>query len=190
MPEIPQNGFVPIEEDAATGTVEEIYTGMKRDLQMPTIPNMPKVIANSPAMLKIHMELVRGAMQDLTLPMSLTSMIQYLVADRADCEYCAAGNELMCRTLGVDDETLAALAKELGEVNPERLRIIMEFALQVAKDPQKLTRKDYDLVREQGVTEEELMEIIFVASYAVYNDTMADALKVEVEESVKQALSR
>jgi alkylhydroperoxidase family enzyme len=97
---------------------------------------------------------------------------------------------LTCRTLGVDEETLTLLVKDLGNVNPERIRAIIEFALKVAKDPQGLVAADYDRVREQGVTDEEIVEIVTVAGFAVFSDIMADALKVEVEAPIAQALGR
>ena len=38
---------------------------------------------------------------------------------------------------------------------------------------------DYDRLRDQSVSEEELLEIIGWAALAMYNDTLADAMKMD-----------
>ncbi|NJN55975.1 MAG: hypothetical protein HC804_15230 [Anaerolineae bacterium] len=64
-------------------------------------------------------------------------------------------------------------------MNPHRIRVIIEFALKCALTPQSLEAEDYDRVRDQGVSDEELVEIIFIASFANMTDTLADALKLK-----------
>jgi uncharacterized peroxidase-related enzyme len=179
-----------VEEDEAIGEVAELYETIKRDMQMPFVPNMVKALAVSPAALKIQWGMVQAFYSHTTLPQSLIAMISFTIAEKSHCTYCSAANELTCRTLGVDEETLALLIKDLDSVNPERIRAIIEFALKVAKDPQGLVAADYDRVREQGVMDEEIVEIIVVASIAVLSDIMADALKVEVEAPIAEALGR
>jgi len=179
-----------IEEEEATGEVARIYAEIKRDLQIPVVPNYAKAMAVSPAALAIYWGSVRSFYQHTTLPQSLTAMILFTIAETANCQYCSAGNEFTCRTLGVEEETLRALIEDLGNVSPQRLQAIIEFALKVSEDPQSLVTEDYERVREQGVTDEELVEIILIAAIGKYNDTLADALKVDVDPTVAEALGR
>ena len=179
-----------IEEQEATHNVAKIYADLKREMQLPAVPNMMKALAVSPAALAIHWDVHRSFFEHTTLPQSLTAMILFTIAETANCEYCSAGNELMCRTLGVDEETLKALVEDLGNVSPQRVQAIMEFALKTSHDPQGLVAEDYERVREQGVTDEELVEIILIASIGNYNDTLADALKIEVDSMVAESLGR
>ena len=179
-----------IEEEEATNEVARIYAEIKRDMQIPIVPNMMKALAISPAALAIHWGFTRIFYEHTTLPQSLTAMILFIIAETGNCEYCSAGNELTCRTLGIDEETLSALVEDLGNVSPQRIRAIIEFALKVSHDPQSLVAEDYERVREQGVTDEELVEIILIAGMANYADTLADALKIEVDSMVSEALGR
>jgi alkylhydroperoxidase family enzyme len=117
-------------------------------------------------------------------------MILFTIAERNRCQYCSATNELTCRTLGVDEETLQALVNDLGSVSPERLKAIIEFAVKAAKQPQDLGESDYEKVRDQGLSDAELVEIIFLAAIGNLNDTLADALKFPIEAPVIQALGR
>jgi uncharacterized peroxidase-related enzyme len=179
-----------IEEEEATGEVARIYAEVKRDMQLPIVPNWVRALAVSPAALAAYWDFTRSFYQHTTLPESLTSMILFAIAETANCQYCSAGHELTCRTLGVDEETLRALVEDLGNVSPERVRAIIEFALKVSRDPQGLIPEDYERVREQGVTDEELVEIILIAAIGKFNDTLADALKIEVDPMVAEALGR
>ena len=184
------SGLPLVEEEEATGDVARIFAEIKRDLQIPVVPNYAKAMAVSPAALAISWDFQRSFYQHTTLPQSLTAMILFTIAERNNCQYCSAGNEFTCRILGVDEETLRALAEDLGKVSPQRLQAIVEFALKVSQNPQGLVAEDYKRVREQGVTDEELVEIILVAAMGKFNDTLADALKIEVDSVVSEALGR
>ncbi|MFZ0547856.1 MAG: hypothetical protein WAM60_20590, partial [Candidatus Promineifilaceae bacterium] len=102
----------------------------------------------------------------------------------------SAINEFHCRTLGVDEETLELLTKDLESVSPKRLQAIIRFALQCSFTPQELTPADYDRVRDQGITDDELAQIILLAALANFNDTLADSFKIEVDPDVLEALGR
>lgn len=179
-----------VEEEEATGDVARIYAEIKRDMQLPIVPNIMKALAVSPAALAMHWDFTRSFYQNTTLPRSVTSMILFTIAEKANCQYCSSSHELTCRTLGVDEETLRALAEDLVNVSPRRLQAIIEFALKAAEDPQGLVAEDYERLRYQGVTEEEMVEIILIAAIGKYSDIMADALKIEVEGMVVEALGR
>ena len=83
-----------------------------------------------------------------------------------------------------------ALVEDLTQVYPQRVRAIIEFAVKASHNPQSLVREDYERVRAQGITDEELVEIILIAAMGKYLDTLADALKIEVEPMIAQALGR
>lgn len=189
MSHLPTNHLPIIHEDEATGEIGEVYDEIKRELQIPFVPNILKALAASPEMLRLQWEMTRAYNNYTTLPQSLIAMIGYTIATKSDCVYCSVGNELTCRTLGVDEETLEKLVKDLDNLNPKRVRAIIEFSLKVAKDPQGLVREDYDLLRNQGITDEEIIEIIMVSALSVYVDVLADALQIEVEEPVTSALA-
>jgi uncharacterized peroxidase-related enzyme len=190
MQHLTPSGLPVIEEEEATGEVARIYDDIKREMQIPFVPNGPKALAISPGSLAIYWDLMRSFYQHITLPQSLTAMALFTIAKTNHCQYCSATNELVCRQLGVDEETLDALVEDLTKVYPQRVRAIIEFAVKASRDPQGLLPEDYERVRAQGVTDEELVETIFIAALGKYFDTLADALKIEVDPAVAQALGR
>jgi alkylhydroperoxidase family enzyme len=66
----------------------------------------------------------------------------------------------------------------------------VQFALKVATNPQGLRAEDYDEVRAYGITNEEIIEIVMIAGMALFNDVLADSLKIEVDPEVADALGK
>jgi uncharacterized peroxidase-related enzyme len=190
MAYLPTNGLPFIEEEEATGEVAELYEEMKREMQIPFVPNYFKALAGSPEALNSSWKMVYASSQHRTLPEALIAMISYTISTHSNCLYCSSGNELTCRSLGVDQDTLDKLVKDLENLNPARVQAIIDFSLKVAEHPQELVRADYDKVRDQGVLDNEIVEIIVTAAAAVYADIVADALQIEVDDITQMALEQ
>ncbi|SRR6266498_740018 len=190
MTQIAANGLRLVEEDEATGEVAELYEEIKREMGFPMVPNFMRALAVSPAALRIHWISYRALLEYSTLPQSLSAMILYAIARQNECQYCSASHEMACLTLGIDEATLQTLVNDLPHLTPERIRTTIQFALKVAGNAKALTRQDYDNVREQGVSDEEIVEIIQLASLGSSGDVLADALKVEVDQGVAEILGR
>jgi alkylhydroperoxidase family enzyme len=52
------------------------------------------------------------------------------------------------------------------------------------------TDEDFESLRRQGVSDEEIVQIISVAALCNYLNTMASALKVELDDTVADARER
>jgi alkylhydroperoxidase family enzyme len=183
MAYLPTNGLPIIEEEEATGEVAEIYDELKRGLQIPFVPNLVKPMASSPEMLAFFTKYSIASQEYHTLPQLLVSMINHTISTTSNCLYCSASCELSCRTLGIDPDTLEKLTQDLPNLTPERIQAIIDFALRVARHPQ-------ELVREQGVTDGEIVEIIITAASSVMSDIIADALQVHVDDRIAVALDQ
>lgn len=178
-----------VEEGDAVGEVAAIYDEIKRTYQVPFVPNMPKALGASAAALGIHWGISKTFFEKTTLPQALSTMIWYTIAAKSECSYCTAQQELSCRQLGIDDATLQALLDDLDSVSPQRIGAIVEFAYKAAKYPQTVTEEDYEALRRHGISDGEIVEIVQIAAIGVYLDTVADALKIEVESQVHEALA-
>jgi uncharacterized peroxidase-related enzyme len=177
-----------VDEDLATGETAALHEEIKRDLQSPIVPNLGTALGASPPALKIFWDMLASVDKNRTIPEALSTMISFTIAKTNNCQYCSAYNEFSCRQLGVDEDTLTALVQDLGSVNPQRVRAIIEFALKVAKHAKDLSLADYDMVREQGVSDEEIMEIILIAAVSSAIDIIADSMQVEVEGIIRETL--
>jgi uncharacterized peroxidase-related enzyme len=176
------------EEDAA-GKVADVYKEIKREFQIPFVPNFFKVQASSPQVLTttwtlVHEILVNGNY----VPRTIKEMIFVAVSNARKCAYCEAAHLAFCKLLGIDEKKREALADALDTLLPERLQDIVRFAIKVATAPLEVVDEDFAILSEHGVSEAELMEIISMASVATYATIIADTLKVEVDDDFKMIL--
>ena len=171
-----------IEEEDATGEVAENYDKIRSFMGVPSVGAANMALANSPVVLTLSTHLFATFMEQTILPPPLLFMIHYTISTTKNCVCCSAGFERACRSVGIDEEMLEALINNLDSVSPERVREIIQFTVKCAVEPLSLTEADYDRVRDQGVSEQELVELIFWAGYAMLNDTVADAAKWDDQE--------
>jgi len=178
-----------IEESQATGEVAEIYDMVKKALQVPQVPNLDKVLANSPPALKGTVAILGELFMASSLPQPVIAMLIYSISLARRCQYCGSFFRLTCRNVGVDEAMLAAVGNDLGAVTPERVQAIMDFGLKAAMSSNQLKEADYEKLREIGISDSEMVEIVALAGLGVYLNIVADALKIDVDDMIKQGLS-
>jgi uncharacterized peroxidase-related enzyme len=178
MSYVPISKLQLVGEEEAAGEIAEIFDDIRRELGSPYVGTAYQIAALSPAVLTSAWRMYSSYMQRATLPPALLFMIHYTISSAKKCQYCSTGFKHACRSVGVDEEMLEALISDLDSVNPRRVQEIIKFAVQCALHPQSLTEADYDRLRDQGVSDEELVEIIGWAAVAIYNDTVSDSLKL------------
>jgi alkylhydroperoxidase family enzyme len=189
MTQQPDAPILPhVEENEASSEVAHLFDESRRVTQTPYVLNFMKFAAPWLPAAELNLEILKTMYQKATLPGPLVSIIGFVIATDADCEYCVIGNEIGCRVAGIDDATLDALIQDLDSVSPERLRAVVAFARKTAKSPQLLEVADYDALREHGISDEEIVEIVTMSAIAVFNDIMADGLKMAVDGPRYEAL--
>jgi alkylhydroperoxidase family enzyme len=92
--------------------------------------------------------------------------------------------------VGVDQDFLDSLDKDLESLPSDRVRAIIEFALKCSMKRDDPTDEDFEDLRTRGVTDEEIVQIISLAALCNYLNTMANTLRVEVDDTVSEALDR
>jgi len=177
-----------IQEIESTGEVGVIFEEIQRELGIPFVPNIGKSLAHSPTALKGYWAVFSHVFMQTSLPNSLAAMILYAIASANNCNYCGSIHKVTCRTVGIDEDTLSALDDNLEVLSPKRVQAIVSFARKCAMNPQSLVSDDYQSLREQGINDQEIVEIISLAALGNYLDTIADSLKLDVDEAISQAL--
>ena len=119
-----------------------------------------------------------------TVPPTVKQMIGMTVAKQNDCKYCEVISAGALEALGVPGDVIQSCASdpELTEVPPSQ-RAIINFALKMSKDPKSLNEEDFDSLREFGMSDAEILEVISYTSLANFYDNLADAMALVVEGS-------
>ena len=157
-----------VEEDEATGEVAEIYEMVKKAMQVPTVPNIDKVLAHSLPALKGTVGLLGDLYMASSLPQPVVAMLLYSISLARSCQYCSSFHRLTCRMVGVDETMLAAVGNNLGSVTPERVQAIVAFGVKAAMSSNDLTEADFDKLRDMGINDAEIVEIVALSGLGVY----------------------
>ena len=94
--------------------------------------------------------------------LAVLKCLELAASKERNCRYCLAAHIACCRMLGVDvEQTLKSVA-----VADPALREMIRFSTKCARDPQSLTSDDYDGLRQHGLSQTQIVELISMAALA------------------------
>ena len=175
-----------LEPDAAPKEVVELYRDFQRRMGFPAPPNFIKTQGHSLAAVRGTWGLVQNVLVGGVLPRTLKEMMFVAISQARKCRYCEAAHLACCRMLGIEPGTLELLISNISEISPPKVRDIILFGLKCAGDPQSLTEADFEGLRQHGLSNSEIMEIISMAALAAYANTIADATGMPRDEMFTQ----
>ena len=122
--------FKPIEENAATGKVKEIYEEIKKVRQITEIPNFWKSLANNPETLERTWTSLQQVMKDGTLNPVVKEMIYIAVSITNGCEYCIKSHSMAAKKKGATKEMFNEMIAVVGMAN-ETNRLVEGYQVEV-----------------------------------------------------------
>lgn len=143
-----------------------------------TTPNMFKAVANSPAALQ-SMWGAFGALGAGSLGAKLGEQIAVAVANRDRCEYCLAAHTVLGQNAGASPAEMAAA--QVGQSNDARTAAALAFALKVVEQRAQVTDADVARLRENGFSDEQIVEIIAHVALNLFTNYINVALDVPVD---------
>jgi uncharacterized peroxidase-related enzyme len=170
-----ENAIDLVTEDEAPPAVAEIYREIQErregDLDEDlTLGNMWLLFGNDPDLLETVWAHMHWTYNGGSLPHELKSEISLVVATVLGCPGCQFFHESALETAGVDPEAIEAIeALEIAETgfSPAE-EVILRFAQQAAEDPHAVTDADLEALRDLGLTERELLEVVDCIALHVY----------------------
>ncbi len=109
-------------------------------------------------------------------------MIGMTIAMQNDCRYCKVAHTNALEAMGVPTEVIQSCASDpkLTHVPPPQ-RAILQFALKTARNPKSVTDDDFQTLRNQGLSDGEIMEVIMMAASTNFIDLWADMSRIQVD---------
>jgi uncharacterized peroxidase-related enzyme len=148
----------------------------------PAAPNFIKVHGHSQSAVQGSWDLVRNVLVMGEIPRHVKEMIFVAISSDRKCGYCEAAHIACCRMLGVDPKLLECLISNLARMPDAKLRDMIRFGLKCSRDPQSLTEADFIGLKNHGLSQSEIVELIAMSGLAVYANIMADATAVEPDK--------
>jgi uncharacterized peroxidase-related enzyme len=145
-----------IEPDQASGDAKTLLDRVNKTLGL--VPNMTKVMANSPALLDGYLVL-SGALTRGTLSAGVRERIAITVAEANGCEYCLSAHTYIGANIAKVDEAELEKAREADSSDPHT-RGILQLADAVVRGRGEVSDEVFREVRAAGVSEQEIAETI------------------------------
>lgn len=104
----------PVEYDASTGRVREIFDDILATKKIDFVPNIWKTLANYPPLLEETWQRLKRIMGPGRLDPLTKEMIALAVSATNGCAYCVNSHTAAVKKLGLDDEALGELLSVVG----------------------------------------------------------------------------
>jgi uncharacterized peroxidase-related enzyme len=98
--------------------------------------------------------------------------------------YCTAAHSKFLRDDCGDERAMVAIATGDGDGLDDVDRAILAFAGRVARDAASITKADVDALRDVGLTDNEIGDVVFAAAARCFFATVADAFGAEPDHQL------
>ncbi|XVV15039.1 carboxymuconolactone decarboxylase family protein [Actinoplanes sp. CA-131856] len=149
-------GFTPVDPATATGKAAEALAETKKALG--ATPNMTKVMAVNPAVLKGFLGL-SGALADGELSPAVREQLAIHAAEYNKCGYCLSAHTFLGARVGKLDETELQLARDSKSGNPHTAALLA-LSDAILRGRGTVDEATLQAARDAGVTDAQIAEVV------------------------------
>lgn len=155
--------------------------------QLGVIPNLMKVVGNSPAALEGYLSL-SGALGKGTLGAKTGERIALAVAELNGCNYCLSAHSYLAANLAKLDAAEIE-ANRRGTSDDAKAAAAVRFATQVVKARGHVVDADVAAVKAAGFSQGEIIEIVLHVALNTLTNYVNEVAQTEIDFPVAAALS-
>jgi len=175
-----------VPEDAATGDVAEYFRQQRAAWGF--LPNYAGAFATRPEVAQAWNALnaaVRGGMDRRRFELATIAAARALRST-----YCTAAHSKFLRDVCGDEATLDLIAEEpTGATLGREDRAVYEFATKVATSADSVRQQDVDHLREIGLTDTDIADVVFAASARSFFTRVLDGLGAQLDAQTAETFS-
>lgn len=110
----------------------------------------------------------------------LFEYVMVVVAQANECDYCASSHrENLVKIEGLDEETVASIRNgDYSDLSEQQERIL-KFAEQVAENPHRITEDHVDALREVGLDDADVLQLLAIVGKCSTANLINTALDVD-----------
>jgi uncharacterized peroxidase-related enzyme len=165
-----------IDPSTAQGKSKELLDAVKTKLGL--VPNMTRVMANSPAVLEGYLGF-SGALASGLLSPKVREKLALLTAQQNHCDYCLSAHTAIGKMVGLTHEEIVASREGSGE--SEKDSAALAFAKRVLDSKGQVSDADLATARSAGLSDGEIAEIIAHVALNVFTNYFNIATEVEID---------
>lgn len=166
----------PQDPRSASGSNKDVFDTLQKHLGI--VPNMTKVMGNSPAVLKAYAQF-SGAMGGGKLGAKLREQIALLTAENNACTYCLSAHSALGKMAGLTQDQMDGARH--GEAGDPRALAALTFAQAVINTRGGVSDGDIASARRAGLSDAELAEVVGEVALNYFTNVFNRAFDVEVD---------
>ena len=175
----------PASIDAAPAAAKPLLEAVNK--QLGSIPNLFRVVANSPAGLEGYLGL-SGALNKGSLPAATRERIALAVAEINGCSYCLAAHTFLGKKFAKLDEA-EILANRNGHSGDPKADAAVQFAAAVTMARGHVGDHDLLAVKLAGYDDAQVVEIVLHVALKTLTNYINEVAKTEVDFPAVSALA-
>ena len=163
--------------DLPNAASQPLLYGVKS--QLGVVPNLFRVISNSPAALQGHLNL-HGALSKGTLSAATRERIAIAVAELDGCDYCLSAHSYFGKNLlKLDDAELAA--NRSGASNDPKANAAVRFAVTVVRKRGRVNDDDIRAVKLAGYDDAAVVEIVQNVAFNIWTNYLNEVAQTDID---------
>ncbi|MFG3408714.1 carboxymuconolactone decarboxylase family protein [Streptomyces sp. NPDC048142] len=167
-----------VEPEIATGEAAALFTATHQTLGV--VPNLARVMANSPAVLKGYLAAVTALSTEGTLSADVGESIALLVAQENGSDYCLSVHTFRgARTARLS--AAEATRARRGEADSPWTAAVLELAAATVRDRGTLADEQLTAARRAGLSDGQIVEVIAHVALNVFTNYLATAARVDID---------
>ena len=165
-----------VDPNEATGKAKELLTAVQAKLNI--VPNMTKVMANSPVVLQAYLGF-SGALGEGLLDAKLREQIALGVGQSNECEYCVSAHTAIGKMVGLSQSE--AVSSRNGQSASAKSQAALNFVKKVVANGGKASNSDVDALRAAGFSDGDIAEIIAHIALNIFTNYFNNIAEVDVD---------
>ncbi|MEU7075164.1 carboxymuconolactone decarboxylase family protein [Streptomyces narbonensis] len=167
-----------VEPETTTDEAAALFTATHRALGV--VPNLARVMANSPAVLKGYLGVVTALSAEGSLAVDVCESIALLVAQENRSDYCLSVHAFRgTRTAGLS--AAEATRARRGQADDPWTAAVLDLAAVVVRDRGTLTDEQLAAARCAGLSDGQIVEVVAHVALHVFTNYLATAARVDID---------
>lgn len=146
------------------------------------VPNLFRAYANHPPLLEANWIKVKKVMMEGSLSRKVKEAIAVLVSKDNGCDYCVSAHEAALRAIGVSSKEIRTIERDVEQSDFTAKEVaLIDLARKANSDPLRIADEKIQQLRDLGVDEAEIVEVLGVMELFTGFNKFLDALQVEID---------
>jgi uncharacterized peroxidase-related enzyme len=160
----------------AAGKVKDLFDAVK--VKLGIVPNMTRVMANSPAVLEAYLGF-NGALAAGQLDPKIREQLALVTSQQNHCDYCLSAHTAIGKMVGLKPEEIVASRE--GRGSSQKATAALTFAKRVLDSKGQIGESDLAAVHAAGFSDGEVAEIIAHVALNVFTNYFNVATQVDID---------